>query len=106
VATKVTSNGTTLSVETDLVAPYNYLWKKNGVLIPGAPSAKTYTPPPMRSEDFRAKYSVMVLGQDKMEESDSIILDAKMPDSVTVPNQGLPKPAWQPYVDPDAKGKS
>jgi hypothetical protein len=108
VATKIASiktvgEGTTFSVETDLVAPYNYIWKRNGVPIPGAQSAKTYTTPPARPEDFRAKYSVMVIGQDTSEESNALALDEKMPDSVTIPNQGLPKPAWQPYVE--AKGK-
>jgi hypothetical protein len=96
----------TFTVDTDVVAPGKYVWKKNGVPIPGAPSAKTYTPPPMSPEDIRSKYSVVVEGQDTTEESNAIVLDAKMPDSVTVPNQGLPKPAWQPYVDPDVKGKN
>lgn len=89
----------TFSVDSDLVAPYRYSWKKDGAFIAGAPSAKSYTTPPLRQEDLRAKFSVMVFGQDKTEESDSMALNANIPDAVTIPNQGPPKPAWQPYVE-------
>ena len=62
----------TFSVETDLAAPYKYHWKKNGAFIAGAPSGKTYTTPPLREEDLKAKFSVMVFGQASMEESESV----------------------------------
>jgi hypothetical protein len=93
----------TFAVDTDLIAPYKYLWKKDGAYIAGAPSAKTYTTPPMRTEDMRAKFSVVVYGQDKMEESDGIALNDKIADTVTVANQGPPKPAWMPFEEKGTK---
>lgn len=59
----------TLAVETDLVAPYRYHWMKNGVIIGGAPSDKTYTTPPLRPEDIGADYQVKVWGQGSFEMS-------------------------------------
>jgi len=96
----VTGNMATFGVDTDLVAPYKFHWKKDGAFIGGAPSAKSYTTPPLKQEDLRAKFSVLVFGQDRVEESDALALNEKIPDAVTVPNQGPPKPAWQPFVEP------
>lgn len=103
----VPGNMGTFAVETDLVAPYKYHWKKDGAFIPGAPSAKTYTTPPLQQQDLRAKFSVLVFGQDKIEESDGVALNDKIADPITIANEGPPKPAWQPYVEPvGVKGKS
>lgn len=96
----------TFAVDTDLIAPYRYQWKKDGAYIAGAPSAKSYSTPPLRTEDLRAKFSVMVFGQDKTEESDGVALNTKVADTLTISNQGPPKPAWQPFVEPEVKGKS
>ena len=95
----VTGDMATFAVETDVVAPYKYHWKKDGAFIAGAASAKTYTTTPMRQEDLRAKFSVVVYGQDKTEESDGIAINPTAGDSVTVANQGVPKPAWQPFKE-------
>jgi hypothetical protein len=94
----------TFAVETDLIAPYKYHWKKDGAFIAGAPSAKTYTTPPLQQQDLKAQFSVVVYGQNTSEESDAIALNKDIPDAVTIPNQGPPKPAWQPFVEP--KGTS
>ena len=54
----------TLSATTDVIAPYKYQWKRDGVnLVHG--NNKSYTTPPLRPEDFKAKYSVQIFGQDK-----------------------------------------
>jgi hypothetical protein len=81
----------TFAVETDLVAPYRYQWKKDGAYIAGAPSAKTYSTPPLQQLDMRAKFSVIVYGQDASEESDAIALNDKIPDPVTITNEEPPK---------------
>lgn len=97
----------TFGIETDLVAPYKYHWKKDGAIIAGAPNAKSYQTPPLSAADLRAKYSVTVFGQDKAEESNAVVINEDTPDPLTISNQGLPKPAWQPFVEPvEKKGKS
>lgn len=68
----ITGDLATFAIETDLVAPYKFHWKKNGALIAGSPSAKTYTTPPMQQEDMLAKFSVVVYGQNNTEESNEI----------------------------------
>jgi hypothetical protein len=62
----------TFGVTTDLLEPYRYQWKRNGVHI--GKNEKSYTTPPLRPEDFKAKYSVVVHGQDKTEESAEVLL--------------------------------
>jgi hypothetical protein len=64
----------TLAVETDLPGAFRYHWMKNGMLIPGAPSEKTYTTHPLRAEDLDAKYSVRVYSQNSIETSDELPL--------------------------------
>lgn len=86
----------TFAAVTDLVAPYKYHWKKDGAFIAGAPSAKSYTTPPLSTTDLRAKFSVVVYGQDKTEEADGIALNPNIPDPVTISND---KP---PLIDPVA----
>jgi hypothetical protein len=86
----------TFAAETDLVAPYKYHWKKDGAYIAGAPSAKTYTTPPLQQQDLKALFSVVVYGQDATEESAGIALNKDIPDAVTVTNE---KP---PAIDPVA----
>jgi hypothetical protein len=62
----------TFGFTTDLVEPYRFQWKRNGIFVGG--NNKSYTTPPLRPEDFKAKYSVIVHGQDKSEESDAVVL--------------------------------
>jgi len=62
----------TFGFTTDLIEPYRFQWKRNGVFV--GRNEKSYTTPPLRPEDYKAKYSVMVWGQDKMEESAEIVL--------------------------------
>lgn len=77
----VTGASATLGVTTDLVAPYRYQWKRNGVFLPQG-NDKSYVTPPLRPDDFKAEYSVVVYGQDKTEESAEVML-----------SQAVPKPA-------------
>ena len=58
----------TFGVTTDMVQPYKYQWKKNGVPIAGAPSAPSYTTPDLRRADMGNKYSVTVWGRLGVEE--------------------------------------
>ena len=62
----------TFGFTTDLIEPYRFQWKRNGVFV--GRNEKTYTTPPLRPEDFKAKYSVVVTGQDKTEESAEVLL--------------------------------
>lgn len=80
----------TFSFTTDLVAPYKYQWKRNGEnLVHG--NNKSYTTPPLRLEDFKAKYSVQVFGQDKIESSDEVVLNDKMTSlTITDADKGIP----------------
>lgn len=98
----------TFAIQTDLIAPYRYQWKKDGVFIAGAGSSKSYTTPPLSNADFRAVFSCTVWAQNGIEEATGIALNAAMADPTTISNQGPPKTAWQPYVEPkvDAKEKS
>lgn len=57
---------------TDVVGAYKFHWMKNGALIGGAPSAKSYTTPPLSVSDLKAKYSVKVFGQDSAEISNEL----------------------------------
>lgn len=84
----VTGASATLGVTTDLVAPYKYQWKRNGVYLPQG-NDKSYVTPPLRPDDFKAKYSVVVYGQDKTEESAEVML-----------SQAAPKPAAPPAPTP------
>lgn len=97
----------TFAVDTDLVAPYKYLWMKDGAYIAGANSAKSYTTPPLVSKDFTSKYSCRVYGQNATEESDGIMLDPKVPsEPITISNVSPPHPPYAPYVDPSSKAKA
>lgn len=49
---------------TDIKRPYRYHWMRDGVLIAGAPSACSYTTPPLRESDLHSKFSVRVFGLD------------------------------------------
>jgi hypothetical protein len=89
----------TFGLQTDIIGPYKYLWKKDGVYILGAGSNKTYTTPPLSNADFRAVFSCTVYGQDTTEEATGLALNSAMPDPTTISNEGPPKPAWMPYVD-------
>jgi hypothetical protein len=66
----------TFGFTTDILEPYRFQWKRNGVFVGG--NNKSYTTPPLRPEDFKAKYSVVVTGQDKTEESDAVLLSDVM----------------------------
>src|ERR1017187_5336052 len=107
------SEHATFSFTTNLIAPYKYQWKRDGVnLVHG--SDKTYTTPPLRPEDFTAKYSVTVYGQDAIEESNSIAIRDTIPkaaakgshSNVSAVNQhlgfksvpGVARPAHAPYT--------
>jgi hypothetical protein len=81
----------TFAIETDLIAPYKFLWKKDGVYCVGAGSDKTYTTPPLSNADFRAVFSCTVFGQDKIEEAVGIALNPNMPDPITISNTPPPK---------------
>jgi hypothetical protein len=64
----------TFSFTTDLIAPYKYQWMRDGVhLVHG--NNKSYTTPPLRPEDFSAKYSVQVFGQNAIETSAEVVID-------------------------------
>jgi hypothetical protein len=83
----------TLAVETDIIAPYKYVWKKNGVFLGGPDSSnKVYATPILSAADMRASYSCVVYGQDKIEESESLVIDPKMGDPITI-THGPAKPA-------------
>lgn len=101
--TPVTGPNATLGVTTDLIAPYRYVWKRNGAFVPSA-SDKSYVTPPLRPEDFKAKYSVIVYGQDKTEESPEVMLvTAKpIPPPVAVPAKPVEPPVVpsHPVVTP------
>ena len=77
----------TLSFTTDLIAPYKYQWKKDGVFLTQG-NDKSYTTPPLRPLDFKAKFSVVVYGQDKTEESPGVSIDDKVLDVPPIPNTG------------------
>ena len=81
----------TFGFTTDLVEPHRFQWKRNGVYVGG--NNKSYTTPPLRPEDFKAKYSVVVTGQDNTEESDVVVLG----DVVAKP----PVKAAAPVAPPD-----
>jgi hypothetical protein len=101
--TAITGDMATFSIDTDVISPFKYHWKKNGAFIPAAPSAKTYTTPPLAQADLSAKFSVVVYGQDRTEESNSIAINADAPtEQVTVADRGVPKPAWQPFKEEGA----
>lgn len=60
---------------TTIPRPYRWHWMRNGILIPGAPSACAYTTPPVQSNDLGARYSVRVFGLDgEIEASDEVEL--------------------------------
>lgn len=66
--------------ETTIPRPYKWHWKRDGVLIAGAPSAKAYTTPPLRPEDIGHKYSVTVFGLDgEIETSSEVEMNGKPP---------------------------
>lgn len=58
---------------TDVVGAYKFHWMKNGALIGSAPSAKSYTTPPLHESDLKNKYSVKVFGQDTTEISNELM---------------------------------
>jgi hypothetical protein len=64
----------TLSATTDVIAPYKYQWKRNGENLRNG-NNKSYTTPPLKPEDFKAKYSVQIFGQDKIESSDEVVIN-------------------------------
>jgi hypothetical protein len=97
----------TFGVVTDLVAPYKYVWKKNGVFIGGTDgSSKSYATPILSAADMRASYSCMVYGQDKMEESDGLVIDPKMPDPITISRDAAPAKGVVPPPAPPVPGPS
>lgn len=60
----------TMFADSDAIAPYKYLWKRNGEFLKGTDSSnKVYTTWILRQEDLTAFYSVMVYGQNGIEES-------------------------------------
>lgn len=65
----------TLGVTSDVIAPYKYQWKRDGVNLAHG-NNKSYTTPPLRPEDFSAKYSVTIFGQDGIETSDEVTINA------------------------------
>jgi hypothetical protein len=65
----------TMGVSTDLVAPWKYQWKRNGVFLTNG-NEKCYVTPPLKPDDYKAKYSVVVYGQDTTEESPGTMLPA------------------------------
>lgn len=70
---------------TDIARPYKWHWKRDGVLIAGAQSAKAYTTPPLRPQDFGHKYSVTVYGLDgEVETSNEIELNDKPIEQVLI----------------------
>jgi hypothetical protein len=57
-----------------VIAPYKYQWKRDGENLKNG-NNKSYTTPPLRPEDFKAKYSVQIFGQDKIELSDEVTIN-------------------------------
>ena len=62
----------TFGVISDLVEPYKYQWKRNGVPVGG--SNKSYQTPPLKPDDFKAKYSVTVWGLNTTETSAEVMI--------------------------------
>lgn len=105
-AVYIIGSGATFGVETDVVVPYAYHWKRNGALIGGSNWA-SYTSGPLTMDQLTDKISVVVLGQDKSEESDPVSLEATPREAVTAGNAMPEKPPWQDAIDAAVgKGKS
>jgi hypothetical protein len=78
----------TMGVTTDLIEPYKYQWMRNGVnLVHG--NNKSYTTPPLKPADFSAKYSVTVYGQNAIETSAEVVIDANVKHVDPITNQSV-----------------
>jgi len=89
----------TFSVTSDVIAPYKYQWKRNGEnLVHG--NNKSYTTPPLKPEDFKAKYSVQIFGQDKIESSDEVVINDKLVFATIGPGTSAPMVKGTPVVKP------
>lgn len=89
-ATTITQTGmaipghhVTFGLTTDIPGAYKFHWMKDGILIGGAPSAKSYTTPPLQESDMKAKFSVKVYGYADQETSNELTL-VVAPESVAV----------------------
>jgi hypothetical protein len=70
----------TFGCSTDIKQPYKWHWMKNGQLIPGAPSAASYSAPPIHESDFGNKYSITVYGRGgEIETSEEVALSLEPP---------------------------
>lgn len=91
----------TLGVTTDLIEPYKYQWMRNGAhLVHG--NNKSYTTPPLKPEDFSAKYSVTVFGQNAIETSAEVQInpDVKFVAPVSGDSPSAPAAKGTPVVKP------
>jgi hypothetical protein len=70
----------TFGCSTDIKQPYRWHWMKDGKVIGGSNSAASYQTPPVRLEDFGAKYSVTIWGRDgAVETSAEVTLSKEAP---------------------------
>lgn len=76
----MTGQRCTMVVVTDILAPYKYVWKKDGVFLAGTDSSnKVYTTWILTPPDMKAFYSVVVYGQENIEESGGIQIQPPPP---------------------------
>jgi len=72
-----------LGVTTTIRRPFRWHWLRNGILIPGAPSACAYALPPLTQRDLDSKFSCRVYGLDgEVETSEEVELNPKVVEPV------------------------
>jgi len=82
----------TLYVTTELPNPYKYHWRRNGILIPAAPSASTFTTGLLTKEELKDKFSCTVFGVTGQETSEEVSLEEEKQDALVDLEPGkLPK---------------
>jgi hypothetical protein len=68
---------------TDVKQVYKWHWMKNGQIIAGAPSAASYSTPPIQQSDMGNKYSITVYGRGgEVETSEEVMLAMEVKKSV------------------------
>lgn len=81
----ITGRHLSFGATTDIPRPYKWHWRRDGVLIAGAQSARAYTTPPLRPEDIGHHYSCTVYGLDgEVETSDEVELSGPKPVPVEI----------------------
>jgi hypothetical protein len=81
----------TLGVQTDVVRPYKYHWRKNGALVGGS-SGPALAILGLGKDDIGAKFNVTVFGEVSQETSDDVV--------IALPSEY--KPIVAPNVSQDA----